>query len=855
MNYKALLISALTSLTILGAQSLKGQNQLIDGEEAYRLYVKIRQEALVDVEDGKVVSFSRSRSADSELYSTLNEFTFSQVVPLSDEERQRVRSGVRSRSSEGFDKTAFSGLLEVEAARFMNKSELLGLAEELEAHAMVEYCELSPLTPPPPPSMDDAVTYTPPATGNWVDKQFYLYGDNGGNVFGIYADYAWEQGITGQGVSIVDIEWGWDYQHEDFAGQNMVDALTTTNPNYNDHGTAVAGQMYAANNSFGVTGAVYGADAFIGISEITKGRPAAIAQAMDSLEAGDVLVYEMQTGGGDVNGDGDSYVPADYSQTVWDLTKEATEAGIIVVAAAGNGGEDLDNSYYNSYNARGDNGSIIVGAGTKIGRNRTGFSTHGERVDVCGIGDWSIYTTGYGGLYNGGPHATYTATFSGTSSSTPIVASAVVAIQSYAKNKLGRTILPLEMRELLKETGTASGTGWSKNTPLPNVKAVIAKLNELYGGTKYALTVNNGTGSGNYDEAASVEVTAKDSTGFVFAAWTGDVSYLSVTDNKTATVTMPAQDIAITATYTSVPTFELTVTNASGSGEYAESESVTVTAVDSLGYVFEYWSGDNQYLADSTAKTAVVTMPGKDIALTAEYRKFTLVLLDQMKIIFDQATSEWSADYGNLKATDGDSSTFWHSGENVTLPQSLTYKLENPEALTGFKVLPRQDDSQNGRIKDWVLEISSNGTDWETVKEGIWADSKDEKIEEFETVTEPAQYVRITALSSTSGEDRVGLAEFNLFFEESGEVSLAKATVVPQRLFAAVSGKHLNLGIPGTGNYKVSVMNTRGQIVYRFNGELKAGVQQLPLSSLSAGMVLVSVEGVQSRIVTKQILK
>lgn len=852
MNPKLFVYLFCLFLSFSMGEMFKGQNRLFDGEDSYRLYVKIKAELFVDLYEGKVRTYSSSHSPSSELLNSLNKFRYSQVVPLNHEERQNVRSARRPhRNNSHFDKTKFSGLLELKNAPNMNKHELLSYANELEKYESIEYCEITPVTPPPPPGMfkeNSRMVRTPDFTAD----QFYLYGNSGNNVYGIYADYAWNRGITGQGVSIVDIEWGWDYLHEDFVGQNMIDKLTTTNPNYNDHGTAVAGQMFAAKNEFGVTGAVHGADQFIGISEVTKGRPSAIALAISTLEAGDVLVYEMQAGGKN-----NEYVPADISQTVWDLTKQASDAGIIVVAAAGNGGENLDDPYYTSYHARGDNGSIIVGAGTKVGRNRAGFSTYGERVDVCGIGDWTIVTTGYGGLHNAGPHATYTSTFSGTSSSTPIVASAVVAIQSYAKNVLGITLTPQQMRDLLKETGTKSGTGWTKDTPLPNVKAAIEKLDLEYEkeGSRFLLSVENGTGSGRYKEGETIEIKAVDSIGYTFESWIGDIQHLNSHTSKTASVTMPGTDITLQATYSIKPKYQLTVINGSGSGEYAEGDEITISANDSVGYLFDHWSGDISTLSNPNAQTITLTMSKTSLTLTAEYREFDLILFDQKSILFEASTSEWSNTYGNLKANDGDSSTFWHSAENVTLPQSLTYRLKSPQMLTGFKVLPRQDESDNGRIKEWRFEVSENGSEWSEIQSGIWNEIKSEKLVPFDSATNKVEYVRITALSSTSGEESVSIAEFNLFYKETGEVSLAKKGVLPETLSATITSNQMNLIIPESGNYSILFQNLRGQTIYHYNADLNKGTQKVPLGNLSAGMIIISIKGPQNTLVSKHIIQ
>lgn len=463
------------SSNILADGILKGQNHLIDGVDDYRFYIKLQSDLRPDLEKDKVRFYYSKRIINEKLINELQDLSFRQVFNLLPSQRVEVRNDIKYSKIDGeFDKRLFSGLLELLKVEQFNKYELIKLANYLESFDEVEYCEIFPYTPPPPPSLrsDNILRATP----DFTKDQFYLYGDSGDDIIGIYADYAWERDITGEGVSIADVEWGWDYQHEDFKNQNVIDALTTTNHGYDDHGTAVLGEMYAEDNGFGVKGCVYGADAFYGFSEITKGRPAAIGLAIDSLEAGDVLVYEMQA-----PGKGNQYVPADYSQSVWDITKAATEAGIIVVAAAGNGVQNLDLGFYKPYMDRGDNGSIIVGAATKKGRNTCYFSTYGSRVNVCGIGDWSIVTTGYGNLFGNG-HTSYTNNFSGTSSSTPIVASAAVMLQSYAKKIYGEIITPKNMRSILIATGTPQGSGGHIG-PLPNIKKAFNAIDSIYGST------------------------------------------------------------------------------------------------------------------------------------------------------------------------------------------------------------------------------------------------------------------------------------------------------------------------------------------------------------------------------------
>ena len=98
-------------------------------------------------------------------------------------------------------------------------------------------------------------------------------------------------------------------------------------------------------------------------------------------------------------------------------------------------------------------------------------------MNVQGWGE-SVVTTGGGDLAQpgGDVNQSYTSFFNGTSSASPIVAASVAAVQSYAVSSLGRRLTPLEMRNLLIQTGTPQGAGVHIG-PLPNVAAAIQQLN------------------------------------------------------------------------------------------------------------------------------------------------------------------------------------------------------------------------------------------------------------------------------------------------------------------------------------------------------------------------------------------
>lgn len=448
------------------AQGLKGQNHLLPGVDRYRLVVKFKPEEVLDIKSGQpLFANARSSSVAGNLRVAgkgIHDFTYQQVFPFSSNERQAMQQGrVAPVAKNEFDRQRFRGMAYVKEAPDLSGDEVLNLARAYEALDIVEYAALEPLMPPPPPATPDFTSY-----------QTYRYDVVPGvtNARGVNIEYAWSLGVTGAGVRIADIEWGYNKNHEDFAGARTLEILPPPDDQYKDHGTAVVGILVAKPNTFGMTGMVHGADSTYVISERVNGRASGIATGLLRLRAGDVFLYEMQTGG-----QGGNYVPADYNQAVWDITKTATQAGIIIVAAAGNGNQDLDASFYTAYRNRGDNGAIIVGAGTRVGRNKASFSTYGSKVHVQGWGDWTVASTGYTSLYNGGVNAGYTSDFSGTSSATPIVASAIVAIQSWHKAQYGTVLTPAAMRTLLINTGTAQGTGGHIG-PLPNVGTAIQAL-------------------------------------------------------------------------------------------------------------------------------------------------------------------------------------------------------------------------------------------------------------------------------------------------------------------------------------------------------------------------------------------
>jgi hypothetical protein len=312
----------------------------------------------------------------------------------------------------------------------------------------------------------------PPVTPDFAPRQLYH------KAAPIGFDARWAAtlpGGRGAGVTIIDCEWGWQKEHESLA-RNFKDLVGENNASHTDHGTAVVGVLAGDRNPGGITGiapaAIIKAYAF-GLSKYQPQDPAPVIQkAAQSLQEGDVLLLDIHRPGPNTpktaNYDGQvGYLPVEWWPEDFAAIKQATDNGIVVIEAAGNGYQNLDDELYNKglgFPASWQNpfrlgtpqsGAIMVGAAAPQLLSRHEFSNYGARLDVHGWGS-GVYTTGYGDVQCGPePNRWYTGSFSGTSSASPCVAGCVAVVQGVLKARGRRVLSPAEARYLLRLTGSA----------------------------------------------------------------------------------------------------------------------------------------------------------------------------------------------------------------------------------------------------------------------------------------------------------------------------------------------------------------------------------------------------------------
>ncbi len=354
-------------------------------------------------------------------------------------------------------------------------TDLAALCDELNALPFVELAE--PGTRPMPAPVDLA-----PPTPSFLSQQFYRAPPPAG--IGVL-NPAVTPGSDGSGTTLVDVEYSWTLNHEDLElpPASVIGSGTPVDP-FNDpeHGTAVLGEVRSLGNAYGTTGAAPGVTLLVSPTNTVQfgySVPLAILEGVSALNPGDTILIEQQACvcGNTCNPYCSGCGPVEWEQSNYDAIATATSFGITVVEAAGNGGVQLDApACLGKFdrNVR-DSGAIVVGAGDSF-HERLSFSSHGSRVDLQAWGT-RVVTTGYGDLFDPGDvRQRYTKVFNGTSSASPIVAAAALAVQGARIAGALAPLDPVPLRSLLKLTGAPQDAcdPLAENIgPFPNLPAAL----------------------------------------------------------------------------------------------------------------------------------------------------------------------------------------------------------------------------------------------------------------------------------------------------------------------------------------------------------------------------------------------
>ncbi|MGW7068257.1 S8 family peptidase [Streptomyces sp. NPDC054855] len=350
-----------------------------------------------------------------------------------------------------------------------------------------------------------------PVTPDFTGRQGYLRPAPEG----VDAHWAWQRlGGSGEGITVIDVEGAWQLSHEDLAGKlaGVVIGTPVQDVAWRNHGTAVIGVIGGDRNHVGITGIA--PEAMTATASFQPlGTAATIHAAAERLGPGDLVLIELHRPGPRFDfgprDDQRGYIALEWWPDDYAAIRYATAKGVIVVGAAGNGAESLDDALYerrpdgfpawwrNPFNpSNRPSGAVLVGAGAPPpgthgrdhgpDRSRLGFSNYGARVDAQG---WGRETTTTGGSWNqpgdlqGGPDeiAWYTDTFSGTSSASPVVVGALACLQGMLKAAGQQLMTPERARAMLRSTGSpqqdAPGRPASQRIGnRPDIKSAVTNL-------------------------------------------------------------------------------------------------------------------------------------------------------------------------------------------------------------------------------------------------------------------------------------------------------------------------------------------------------------------------------------------
>jgi len=441
------------------------------------LIVVTTQEAGLRASAGRLESIA---GAPTDMLATLLADTRAVLRPLFGATEERVLSASLEAAASRGDEMAPAEDLSLFYTVDAPPERLESIRSDLESDDLVAGAYLKPGAEPPVLNdMAPAPQEAPPASPDFTARQGYLDAAPGG----VEARWAWTQaGGRGNGRKIIDIEGEWRFTHEDLLVNQggMVAGNAANNLGWRNHGTAVVGEFGGDVNNIGITGISPNANVRA-ISIFGPGSAGAINNAANRLGPGDVLLLELHRPGPRFNfaqrADQRGYIAIEWWPDDYAAIRNAANRGIIVVEAAGNGAENLDDAIYQNpgpgfpagwtnpfRRTNRDSGAIVVGAGAPppgthgrnhgADRSRLDFSNYGALVDAQGWGR-EVTTCAYGDLQGGSNEDLwYTDTFSGTSSASPIIVGVAACLQGMAQARGKPFLTPAKFRACLRSTGS-----------------------------------------------------------------------------------------------------------------------------------------------------------------------------------------------------------------------------------------------------------------------------------------------------------------------------------------------------------------------------------------------------------------
>jgi len=277
----------------------------------------------------------------------------------------------------------------------------------------------------------------------------------------------------------------------------------------------------------------------------------------------------------------------------------------------------------------------------------------------------------------------------------------------------------------------SSGTAYLYVIDDDNVPNSTGYQITIGGGTTYTLTVNSGTGDGNYSEDQVANISADTApSGQEFDEWVGDTSEIASVTSSSTTLTMPDENQEITATYQALSLYSLTVNSGTGDGTYQENWVVDIEADSAAsGYAFDEWVGDTTGIASVTTASTTITMPGSAAEVTATYEaaasyvltvnsgtgdgnysESTVVDIDADTAVSGKLFDAWIGDTANISDVNDPSGTLTMPASNQEITATYTWVVSGLVSRFTFDTDARDTYGTNDGTLTGGASVTNDGT-------------------------------------------------------------------------------------------------------------------------------------------------
>ena len=340
---------------------------------------------------------------------------------------------------------------------------------------------LPPAPPPPPPAPPP-----PPPPTNYDDAEYQR--SNGANAHDALAAY--QAGASGEGIKLAILDTGINPNLAEFAGRiDPASRDVAANRGVVDnegHGTAVAGVAAAGRNGSQILGVAFDAT----ILSLNTSNPndcggdngcthsdTAIARAVDIARTNGAKVINLSLGSDGVGTD------------VLSAINRATQAGIVIVVAAGNDSAADPDGFALDISRQSGNGLVIIAGAMDASRTLASFS------NKAGSGA-AYYLTALGANVRTFDQTGTAYLYSGTSFSAPVISGAAALLASAFPNLTGAQIVDL-LLTTADDAGAAGRDAIYGNGILNIARAFAPRGQTTLAGTSTPVsTDDNGTASG-----------------------------------------------------------------------------------------------------------------------------------------------------------------------------------------------------------------------------------------------------------------------------------------------------------------------------------------------------------------------